>query len=73
MVVPGVKTAYPFLPGGATASLTDFSFLTDSIASQTGMGAVALLAPGPGAALLCAYALAASVAAILVPLRRDVG
>jgi ABC-2 type transport system permease protein len=29
MLIPGINTAYPLLPGGATASLVGFTFLTD--------------------------------------------
>lgn len=71
MMIPGVNVLYPFLPGGATASLTRFSFLTDALAEQTSWGAAALASPGMGAAILVAYAAIAGVVAVLVPLRRD--
>lgn len=31
MIIPAVNVAYPLLPGGATASLTQFTFLTDTV------------------------------------------
>lgn len=71
MLIPGVNGIYPFLPGGATASLTSFSFLTETMAQQTSTSAVPLVPPLLGAAILLAYATAAAVVAIMVPLRRD--
>ncbi|MGX1694261.1 ABC transporter permease [Microbacterium keratanolyticum] len=71
MTIPGVNSLYPFLPGGATASLTSFSFLTDALAEQTSLGAASLASPVMGAFILLAYAGVAGLLAILVPLRRD--
>lgn len=71
MIVPGVNTIYPLLPGGATAALTSFTFLTDAIAEQTAMAGAPVLAPMLGAMVLLAYAVAAAVVAVAVPLRRD--
>lgn len=71
MLLPGVNALYPFLPGGATASLTRFTFLADALADQTTSGAAALASPLLGAAILVGYALVAAGIAILVPLRRD--
>jgi hypothetical protein len=73
MIIPGVNVAYRYLPGGATASLTDFTFLTDTIAEQTPLTAAELLPPLAGAAVLTAYALIAAAAAVIAPLRRDLG
>lgn len=73
MLIPGVNSLYPLLPGGATASLTSFSFLTDAMAQQTGSSAVALAPPLLGAAILLGYAVLAAAIAVVVPLRRDVG
>ncbi|GAA5205221.1 ABC transporter permease subunit [Microbacterium kyungheense] len=71
MLIPGVNALYPYLPGGATASLTRFTFLTDAIAAETSLASAPLLSPPAGAAVLVAYALAAAAVAVLVPLRRD--
>lgn len=71
MIIPGVNAIYPYLPGGATAALTDFTFLTDTIAEQTSLTAATLLPPMLGAAVLGGYAAVAAVGAVLVPLRRD--
>ncbi len=71
MLIPGVNALYPFLPGGATASLTRFTFLTDAIAEQTALTAAPLASPLVGAAILVLYALLAAGAALLAPLRRD--
>lgn len=71
MMIPGVNALYPFLPGGATASLTSFSFLADTMAEQTSLDSAALTSPAIGAVVLLAYACAAGVLAIAVPLRRD--
>lgn len=62
---------YPYLPGGATAALMDFTLLTDTLAEQVPLAASVLVAPVVGAALLGAYALLGSLAAVLVPLQRD--
>lgn len=71
MLVPGVNALYPFLPGGATASLTRFTFLTDTIGEQTMLASAPLTSPAAGAAILVAYALVATAIAIIAPLRRD--
>ncbi|MEU5941224.1 ABC transporter permease [Micromonospora sp. NPDC047548] len=71
LFVPGVNVAYPFLPGGATAALTNFTALTQ-VAHDTTGAAPQLLSPQAGAGLLIAYAVAAALLAIVLPLRRDV-
>ncbi|MEE8870243.1 MAG: hypothetical protein SOH99_15310 [Acidipropionibacterium acidipropionici] len=71
MMVPGVNAIYPFLPGGATASLTSFDFLTGAIASQTALTPATMVSPVVGAATLVAYAVIAAILAVFVPLRRD--
>ncbi|MGF2947663.1 ABC transporter permease [Microbacterium alcoholitolerans] len=71
MMIPGVNAVYPFLPGGATASLTSFSFLTDAMAEQTSLGSASLASPAMGAVILLAYAGVAGLVAVIVPLRRD--
>lgn len=69
--IPGVNAIYPFLPGGATASLTSFDFLTGAIASQTALTPATMVSPVVGAATLVAYAVIAAILAVFVPLRRD--
>lgn len=71
MLIPGVNLVYPFLPGGATASLTRFTFLTETLAEQTTWSAAPLGSPAVGGAILLGYALVAAVVAVAVPLRRD--
>lgn len=71
MIIPGANLISPYLPGGATAALTDFTFLTDTIADQTPIQTATLLPPLLGAALLSAYALLAAAIAVTAPLRRD--
>jgi len=71
MLVPGVNTLYPFLPGGATASLTSFGFLADAVADQTALSPAATASPALGAVILAGYAAAAALAAVIAPLRRD--
>ncbi|MEE6390335.1 ABC transporter permease [Microbacterium paraoxydans] len=71
MMVPGVNVIYPFLPGGATASLTSFDFLTGAIASQTALTPATMVSPMLGAAILLAYAVIAAILAVFAPLRRD--
>ncbi|MEV3936395.1 ABC transporter permease [Glycomyces sp. NPDC049804] len=70
-VIPGVSAVYPFLPGGATAALTQASLMGEAAIEVTG-SATALLPPALGALVLLAYALLAAGAAVLLPLRRDV-
>ncbi|GAB3140512.1 ABC transporter permease [Micromonospora sonneratiae] len=72
MMMPGVNVLYPILPGGATASLTDFTYLADAVSEQLGSTSIQLLSPAAGALLLTGYALAAAVVAVVIPLRRDV-
>lgn len=71
LVVPGLNAAYPYLPGGASAAVTDFGYLTDTIAADTGT-ATTLLSPLAGLAVLLGYAAAAAVVATAGSLRRDV-
>ncbi len=71
MLIPGINAIYPFLPGGATASLTSFDFLTDAIASQTALAPATVASPVLGASVLVAYAAAAAILAVIAPLRRD--
>lgn len=71
MIIPGLNAVYPFLPGGATSALINFTFLTDVITDEAGLGLPALLTPVGGAAILLGYAALSSAAAVLVPLRRD--
>jgi ABC-type transport system involved in multi-copper enzyme maturation permease subunit len=70
-IIPGFNLAYPFLPGGATAALTESGLMSAAAVEVTGT-ATALLSPPLGAAVLLAYALAAAAAAVLAPMRRDV-
>ncbi|THV30694.1 ABC transporter permease [Glycomyces paridis] len=70
-IVPGFNLAYPLLPGGATAALTEASLMSEAAVEVTG-AAAPLLPPLLGAAVLLAYALLASAAAVLAPMRRDV-
>ena len=72
MMIPGVNALYPLLPGGATAALTDFTYVADAMSAQLGSDAVALLPPAAGALLLTAYALTAAAIAVVVPMRRDI-
>ncbi|MFZ2529207.1 MAG: hypothetical protein WAX14_16380 [Rhodococcus sp. (in: high G+C Gram-positive bacteria)] len=71
MIIPGLDALYPFLPGGATAALTDFTFLTDTLSEEASLGTPALLSPLLGALVLVAYALGGAAAAVAAPLRRD--
>ncbi|GAA4231387.1 ABC-type transport system involved in multi-copper enzyme maturation permease subunit [Streptosporangium album] len=72
MFIPGVRAIYPFLPGGATAALTGFTYLADAVADQTGASATTLLPAPIGGAVLLGYALIASAIAVAAPLRRDI-
>lgn len=72
LAIPGVNAVYPYLPGGATASLTGFGYLTDAMAQQTGHAGGQLLPTPAGALVLLGYALTAAVLAIAFPLRRDI-
>ncbi|MGW9630693.1 ABC transporter permease [Agromyces sp. NPDC055520] len=71
MIIPGVNAIHPYLPGGATAALTDFTFLGDAIAEQLPMAAVSTTTPLMGALVLLGYAAVAAWLAIAIPLRRD--
>ncbi|KRC61155.1 hypothetical protein ASE14_09495 [Agromyces sp. Root81] len=71
MIVPGVNVIHPFLPGGATAALTDFTFLSDAIAEQLPIAAASTTTPLVGALVLLGYAALAAWLAIAIPLRRD--
>lgn len=72
MLLPGVNLLYPYLPGGATAGLLGFTYLTDALSSQGGPSGPGLLAPVAAATVLFGYAAAASLVAVLLPLRRDI-
>ncbi|TDE27319.1 ABC transporter permease [Nonomuraea mesophila] len=72
MLVPGIKALYPYLPGGATAALTGFTYLADAVAAQTGQAAGTLLPASLGGAVLVGYAALAALAAVAAPLRRDI-
>ena len=71
LLIPGLKSLYPYLPGGATASLTRFSFLTEAMAERTSTTAAPLASPLLGGLILLGYASVASAAAVFVTLRRD--
>lgn len=71
LLIPGVSTVRSFLPGGASAALTRFTYLTDAVSAQTSMASAPLLPPLVGALVLLGYAVLAAGAALLVPLRRD--
>lgn len=70
-IIPGVQAIYPFLPGGATAALTESSLMGQASLEATGSAAT-LLPPVLGAVVLAGYALAAATAAVVLPMRRDV-
>lgn len=72
MIMPGLNAIYPYLPGGATASLTAFTYVADSIADQTSLAAAPIHSPLLGAIVLLGYGVAAAAAAALFPIRRDV-
>ncbi|MFG3437302.1 ABC transporter permease [Nonomuraea sp. NPDC047897] len=72
MLVPGIKVLYPYLPGGATAALTGFTYLADAVASQTGTSAAQLLSAPAGGGVLVCYAMIAAAIAVAAPLRRDI-
>ena len=72
LTIPGASAVYPYLPGGATASITDFGYLADAIAQQTGNASGQLLPAAGGALVLLAYTLLAAAASVALPLRRDV-
>lgn len=72
MLVPGINTAYPLLPGGATASLVGFTFLTDAMSAQLHLSGPSILSPWVGALVLFVYAAVAAAIAFVLPLRRDI-
>ncbi|MFF7031879.1 ABC transporter permease [Streptomyces albidoflavus] len=72
MMIPGVNLVYPLLPGGATASLTSFTYVAEAVAGELATSPVSLLSPVGGGLLLAGYALVAAAVAVLVPMRRDV-
>ncbi|GLY78102.1 ABC transporter permease [Actinoallomurus iriomotensis] len=72
LMIPGVRELYPWLPGGATAALTDFTAVADALAEQQSSSPVHLLPPLAGALVMLGYAVLASTAAMVKPMRRDV-
>ncbi|HZX01707.1 ABC transporter permease [Kribbella sp.] len=72
LIIPGINTVYPYLPGGATAALTDFTFIAGAIAEQTASAGPTLLPAAGGAAVLLTYAALAATAAAVLSLRRDI-
>ncbi|MEV5830370.1 ABC transporter permease [Spirillospora sp. NPDC052242] len=71
LMVPGVRWLYPWLPGGATAALTDFTAVADALSQQMATDPVRLLPPVAGTLVLLGYAALAAAAAVAAPLRRD--
>ncbi|NUR87270.1 MAG: ABC transporter permease subunit [Nonomuraea sp.] len=72
VMIPGVREIYPWLPGGATSALTDFTAVADALSQQLSAAPVELLSPLAGALVLLGYAALASTAAVLRPMRGDV-
>jgi hypothetical protein len=72
MAIPGLNQLYPVLPGGATAALTDFTYIAEAMSRELGGTAVHLLPPAAGALVLTGYALVASAIAVILPMRRDI-
>jgi ABC-2 type transport system permease protein len=72
LLIPGVNAVYAYLPGGASAALTGFTYLAEATANQTGGAAAELLSTPTAALVLLGYAVVAAAIAIAVPLRRDV-
>ncbi|MER5325854.1 ABC transporter permease subunit [Streptosporangium roseum] len=70
-LIPGVNLVYPYLPGGATAALTNFTLISQA-AAEISVSSAQLLPPALGALVLAAYAVTATALAIGVPMRRDV-
>jgi ABC-2 type transport system permease protein len=64
--IPKVKSAYPYLPGGATNSL-----LTTNDPNVND-GSLHLLSPWVGGALLLAYGLVFAIVGTMLTVRRDV-
>lgn len=71
LALPGLNSVYPYLPGGASSALTNFSYLADTIAAETG-ASTTLLPPAAGFGVLLAYAVTASAVAMATSLQRDV-
>lgn len=71
-MIPWVNQLYPLLPGGATAALNGFTYVTDTMATELGTTSIGLLSPMGGGLLLAGYAVAAAALAVAVPMRRDV-
>ncbi|MEE6257367.1 ABC transporter permease [Plantactinospora sonchi] len=72
VLVPGAGWFYPFLPAGATAALTGFSYVLDAAAVELGDTPVRLMSPLLGGVLLAGYATVAALLAVALPMRRDV-
>ncbi|WP_232521077.1 ABC transporter permease [Micromonospora phaseoli] len=72
MMIPGVNMLYPVLPGGATAALTDFTYVADAMSEQLGSATIQLLPPAAGALVLGMYALTAAAIGLVLPMRRDI-
>ncbi|GGV08270.1 ABC transporter permease [Actinomadura cremea] len=72
LMVPGVRWLYPWLPGGATAALTDFTAVADALSREMSTDPVRLLTPVAGTLVLLAYAALAAAAAVAAPMRRDI-
>ncbi|MEV4711929.1 ABC transporter permease [Micromonospora sp. NPDC049374] len=72
MMIPGVNLLYPILPGGATAALTDFTYVADAMSEQLGSTTIHLLPPAVGALVLTMYAVTAAAIGVIVPMRRDI-
>jgi ABC-type transport system involved in multi-copper enzyme maturation permease subunit len=72
LIVPGINAAYPYLPGGATASLTSFTFVANTVAEQTASAGPSLLPAAAGAAVLVGYAALTTGLASVLSLHRDI-
>ncbi|ONI77342.1 ABC transporter permease [Actinosynnema sp. ALI-1.44] len=71
LLIPGVNAVYPFLPGGASAGLTGFTYVAQAV-SQSGISTPHLLSAPLGALVLLGYVAVAAVLAFGTSLRRDV-
>lgn len=65
MIVPGVNAFYPYLPGGASAVLVQFDYLSDAVGEQASLPTADLLAPVSGGVVLAGYAVAAAATPVL--------